>query len=184
MKNLKLFPKIFLYTLILMLLIAFFASGMIYLLAPIIASSDPLSPGLAQDIPGIAAATIPRNEVITKAILGSLPYTIGLCVILSLLCAFFFSRAITKPIKNMLLVTQQMATLEKNAACSIQSGDEIGILSRSINELYQKLLFTIEHLREEKDKVSEVERQKVDFLRAASHELKTPVTALMLRLKI
>ena len=35
MKNLKLFPKIFLYTLILMLLIAFFASGMIYLLAPI-----------------------------------------------------------------------------------------------------------------------------------------------------
>lgn len=34
MKNLKLFPKIFLYTLILMLLIAFFASGMIYLLAP------------------------------------------------------------------------------------------------------------------------------------------------------
>ena len=27
MKNLKLFPKIFLYTLILMLLIAFFASG-------------------------------------------------------------------------------------------------------------------------------------------------------------
>lgn len=178
MKNLKLFPKIFLYTLILMLLIAFFASGMIYLLAPIIASSDPLSPGLAQDIPGIAAATIPRNEVITKAILGSLPYTIGLCVILSLLCAFFFSRAITKPIKNMLLVTQQMATLEKNAACSIQSGDEIGFLSRSINELYQKLLFTIEHLREEKDKVSEVERQKVDFLRAASHELKTPVTAL------
>lgn len=178
MKHLKLFPKIFLYTLILMLLIAFFASGMIYLLAPIIASSDPLSPGLAQDIPGIAAATIPRNEVITKAILGSLPYTIGLCVILSLLCAFFFSRAITKPIKNMLLVTQQMATLEKNAACSIQSGDEIGILSRSINELYQKLLFTIEHLREEKDKVSEVERQKVDFLRAASHELKTPVTAL------
>ena len=103
MKHLKLFPKIFLYTLILMLLIAFFASGMIYLLAPIIASSDPLSPGLAQDIPGIAAATIPRNEVITKAILGSLPYTIGLCVILSLLCAFFFSRAITKPIKNMLL---------------------------------------------------------------------------------
>ncbi len=140
MKNLKLFPKIFLYTLILMLLIAFFASGMIYLLAPIIASSDPLSPGLAQDIPGIAAATIPRNEVITKAILGSLPYTIGLCVILSLLCAFFFSRAITKPIKNMLLVTQQMATLEKNAACSIQSGDEIGILSRSINELYQMML--------------------------------------------
>lgn len=178
MQNLKLFPKIFLYTLILMLLIAFFASAMIYLLAPIMASNDPLTPGLAEDIPGIAAATIPRNEVITEAILGSLPYTIGLCVIVSLLCAYFFSRAITKPIKNMLLATQQMSTLEKNAACSIRSGDEIGILSKSINELYQKLLFTIEHLRAEKDMVSEIERQKVDFLRVASHELKTPVTAL------
>lgn len=178
MKNLKLFPKIFIYTLILMLLIAFFASGMIYLLAPIIASSDPLTPGLAEDIPGIAAATIPRNEVITKAILGSLPYTIGVCIIVSLFCAFFFSRAITKPIKNMLLATQQMATLEKNAACSIRSADEIGELSNSINVLYKKLLFTIEHLKEEKERVSEAEKHKVDFLRAASHELKTPVTAL------
>ena len=68
----------------------------------------------------------------------------------------------------MLLVTQQMATLEKNAACSIQSGDEIGILSRSINELYQKLLFTIEHLREEKDKVS----HRGNALRLFKEELK------------
>ncbi|MDD2959997.1 MAG: HAMP domain-containing sensor histidine kinase [Lachnospiraceae bacterium] len=58
-----------------------------------------------------------------------------------------------------------------------QTGN-VGMLSKSVNELYQKLLSTIEHLKEEKDRVSEAEKQKVDFLRAASHELKTPVTAL------
>ena len=58
------------------------------------------------------------------------------------------------------------------------TNDEIGILANQINQLYQNLLSTIEHLQEEKDKVSEAEKQKIDFLRSASHELKTPVTAL------
>ena len=35
-----------------------------------------------------------------------------------------------------------------------------------------------ENLEHEKEQVAEVERQKIDFLRMASHELKTPVTAL------
>lgn len=44
MKRLKLFPKIFIYTLFLMLMIALLASGMFYLLAPIFASDNPLTP--------------------------------------------------------------------------------------------------------------------------------------------
>ncbi len=37
---------------------------------------------------------------------------------------------------------------------------------------------TIRNLEEEKDKVQLVEKEKIDFLRTASHELKTPVTEL------
>lgn len=71
-----------------------------------------------------------------------------------------------------------MKNLQKGAKCRVQSTDEIGLLSESINELYSKLLQTIENLEHEKEQVAEVERQKIDFLRMASHELKTPVTAL------
>lgn len=179
MKRLKLFPKIFLYTLILMLAITLLASGMIYLLAPII-SNDTLLPGVAyiEDIPGIASAAIPRSATITNAVLGSLPYTISVCVVVSLVCAFLFSRAITKPIKQMLDTTTQMAALDKEATCVVRSGDEIGMLSNGINTLYQRLLSTIENLELEKDRVKEAEKQKMDFMRIASHELKTPVTAL------
>ncbi len=175
MKQLKLFPKIFIYTLILMMMITFLASGIIYLLAPILSADGNT---LVENIPGIAPTSIPRNTEITNAILGSLPYSISMCVIVSLICAFFFSRAITKPIKHILDTTTHMADLDKNASCNIRSNDEIGTLSKSINKLYQNLLSTIEHLKEEKNRVSEAEKQKVDFLRVASHELKTPVTAL------
>ena len=68
--------------------------------------------------------------------------------------------------------------LDHGASCPIYTKDEIGTLAQNVNDLYSSLLSTIEHLELEKNRVSEMERAKVDFLRAASHELKTPVTAL------
>ena len=189
MKQLKLFPKVFIYTLALMLIITLLASGMIYLLAPILPSDNVLTEGIGragtsydvtviEDESGIAPASIPRNTAITNAVLSSLPYTISVCFIVSLVCAFLFSRAITKPIKHILYITTHMEELYETAACEVYSRDEIGMLSTGINALYQKLLLTIEHLREEKNRVADAEKQKVDFLRVASHELKTPVTSL------
>lgn len=175
MKGLKLFPKIFVYTLTLMLIVTFLSSGIIYLLAPVMFNDGGT---LVEDISGIAPTSIPRNELITNAILGSLPYSISICVIVSFVCAFFFSKAITSPIKHILNMTIKMSNLDKNASCDIRSNDEIGILSKSINKLYQDLLSTIEYLKEEKNRVGEAEKQKVDFLRVASHELKTPITSL------
>ena len=180
MKKLKLFPKIFIYTLALLLLITMLASGTIYLLAPMMGENSVLSEGTYVDgmSSAIRTAVIPRNTEIAHTILRSLPYTIAICIVVSLLCAYFFSKAITNPIKGILDATNHMAVLDRKAACKTATNDEIGILANQINQLYQNLLSTIEHLQEEKDKVSEAEKQKIDFLRSASHELKTPVTAL------
>ena len=180
MKKLKLFPKIFIYTLALLLLITTLASGTIYLLAPMMGENSVLSEGTYVDgmSSAIKTAAIPRNTEIAHTILRSLPYTVVICIVVSLLCAYFFSKAITNPIKGILDATNHMAVLDRKAACKTAPNDEIGILANQINQLYQNLLSTIEHLQEEKDKVSEAEKQKIDFLRSASHELKTPVTAL------
>ena len=72
-----------------MLMIALLASGMFYLLAPIIASYNPLNPGIDGNI---FPAEVARNEEITQAILGSLPYIMGMSVLISLISAFFFQR--------------------------------------------------------------------------------------------
>lgn len=62
--------------------------------------------------------------------------------------------------------------------CRCNTEDEIGILAANINNLYQTLLQTISDLEQEVHKVERAEMQKTDFLRAASHELKTPITAV------
>ena len=125
MKRLKLFPKIFIYTLFLMLMIALLASGMFYLLAPIMTGEDAI---IVEDVPGMASAAIPRNNEITQAILGSLPYTMAICIVISLISAFLFSRAITKPIKHIVDTTFSMTTLKRDAKCIVHSADEIGLL--------------------------------------------------------
>lgn len=72
----------------------------------------------------------------------------------------------------------QMLKLEPDAKAIVSSKDEIGALATDINNLYQSLLLTIRNLELEKEKVSLAEKEKIDFLRTASHELKTPVTEL------
>lgn len=71
-----------------------------------------------------------------------------------------------------------MSELDQSAQCLISSQDELGELANDVNQLYHRLLCMIENLELEKEKTSENERAKIDFLRSASHELKTPVTAL------
>ena len=84
----------------------------------------------------------------------------------------------SKPIKQISEATEKMEQMDKTARCMVNTNDEIGVLASNVNMLYSSLLSTIENLEEEKKKVSEAEKSKIDFLRAASHELKTPVTAL------
>ena len=97
---------------------------------------------------------------------------------ISALFSYFFSRGITTPILSLSKSANQMLKLEPDAKAIVSSKDEIGALATDINNLYQSLLLTIRNLELEKEKVSLAEKEKIDFLRTASHELKTPVTEL------
>lgn len=172
MKRLKLFPKTFLYTLGLMLFITGIAHALLYFLMPSITVS------LANDNTGQYSVSLNYAKLIADTIGTLLPYSLLICLVVSIICSFFYSKAITQPIKHISAETLRMAALDQNAQCNIRSGDEIGALADNINGLYRNLLSTIKSLEDEIEKVSESEKSKVDFLRAASHELKTPVTAL------
>jgi len=170
MKRLKLFPKIFLYTMSIMLFVVVVTHGLIYLLAP--------QMQLALSTQDDVVVSIRQEQFVTEAVEKALPISLSCSLLISVVCSLLFSKAIADPIKKISASTEQMMKLDHGANCFIHTKDEIGTLAQNVNDLYSNLLSTIEHLEREKDAVRDMERAKVDFLRAASHELKTPVTAL------
>ena len=117
------------------------------------------------------------------ATLHVLPYTMLGSLLVALLFSYVYSRFVTRPIRQMAAVTTTMQRLEKDAHYPVSSSDEIGVLGRNINELYQNLWQTIRSLEHENKRITQLEREKIAFLRAASHELKTPLAALRIMLE-
>lgn len=173
-RKLKLFPKIFLYTFSVMVFVIVIAHIMILMFAPRMVSS--LNNFSVNGF--LIENEINTGGFISEAILRSLPTSLALCLIIAFICSLLFSKVISNPIKKISATTEEMANLNQTLTCPIYSQDEIGILAKNINSLYKNLMSTICNLEEEKNKSSEAEKLKIDFLRSASHELKTPVTAL------
>ena len=117
------------------------------------------------------------------ATLHVLPYTMLGSLLVALIFSYIYSRFVTRPIRQMAAVTTTMQRLEKDAHYPVNSSDEIGVLGRNINELYQNLWQTIRSLEHENKRITQLEKEKIAFLRAASHELKTPLAALRIMLE-
>ena len=116
-------------------------------------------------------------------ILKILPYSIFISLLIALIASYIYARKITTPIKEICDVTKKMENLNKEAFCKVETEDEIGILAANVNSLYENLLNTIVSLEEEIKNVSESEKIKVDFLRSASHELKTPLMSMYIMIE-
>ncbi len=72
-----------------------------------------------------------------------------------------------------------MQSLESGISCAVAGTDEITILAQDINSLYSKLLSSIDELRTENERAMAREKEKSDFLRITSHELKTPIASML-----
>lgn len=169
MKQLKLFPKTFLYTSGIMLFIVMTVHGLIFLFAPRMQ--------LAVNAADIVVS-IRQEQFVTEAVVKALPISLSCSMLISVVCSLLFSKAIADPIRKISVSTGQMMKLDSGAGCPVHTKDEIGTLAQNVNDLYANLLSTIEQLEREKNAVREMEQARADFLRAASHELKTPLTAL------
>lgn len=162
MKRLKLFPKTFFYTLALTVLVVVLAHSLIYLLMPqmITEVTTPEYGG------GAVTVSIREEKIVMQALRGALPVSLGCCLLIAVICSACFSRVIVTPVKRISASVERMMKLDRGARCAVTAEDEIGSLARNVNALYGSLLSTIEQLEREKDQISELERAKVDFLRA------------------
>ena len=80
-----------------------------------------------------------RSDEIRAAVQRSIPHVALLILLLSSVSAFLFSRHMTRPIIRISRIADRIANLDFSWYCPDLRDDEIGILSRSINELSDKL---------------------------------------------
>ena len=130
----------------------------------------------------------PRLEaenLAVQALIQMAPWLLLVMLVFSLFCALVYSRYITRPILRLSGIAGQMAELDFSWQCTEQRQDEIGALGRSLDQLARRLSTALKELedanhalRGEMEQERELDRQRMAFFSAASHELKTPVTIL------
>ena len=126
-----------------------------------------------------------KESQVVLALQKTLPILSVAILLVSVIAAFFYTWYMTKPIKKISKLSKQMADMDFSGLCPTNRTDEIGVLSHSLNDLSKKLAAALSELQEANQKLQadidmerRLEKQRVEFFAAASHELKTPITII------
>ena len=126
-----------------------------------------------------------KESQVVLALQKTLPILSVAILLVSVIAAFFYTWYMTKPIKKISKLSKQMADMNFSGLCPTNRTDEIGVLSHSLNDLSKKLAAALSDLQEANQKLQadidmerRLEKQRVEFFAAASHELKTPITII------
>ena len=113
------------------------------------------------------------------------PYILAVAVCIAALFALAASAYLTAPVVRLSRISRKMAALEFGDVYRGKRTDEIGALGRNLNEMAANLSSALVNLQQANEKLKtdielerEMEKKRIAFFSAVSHELKTPITIL------
>ena len=120
-----------------------------------------------------------------RVMITILPAIILITIGIGILSQYIYSIVISKPLLRINKVAKKISNLDFSQKLSYSGKDEIAELSCSINLISLNLEETILSLKEANEKLlSDIEKERLqdkrrrDFIKAISHELKTPITVI------
>lgn len=102
------------------------------------------------------------------------------------LIIYFIADRTTKPIREIQKIANNISNLDFSHRCDVQSNDEVGLLSLSINDMAEKLqdfvsqlVVANEKLKDDLTRQEKTDQMRKQFIANVSHDFKTPLTLIM-----
>lgn len=127
----------------------------------------------------------PEADEIRPVVLQSLPMLGAVIVLIVLLFSGIYSRGIVNPIVKLVQHAGQMKYAEDFSVKrlyenTVEKKDEVRELADTLDDFYGQIKKSYRELAEKNEELEEKNRRQEVFLRASSHQLKTPVAAALL----
>ncbi len=133
----------------------------------------------------ILRSPIARVEATMRVVNRMFMYIAAGMIVFGSVFILIFSNVFTAPIKRLSNAAMRMANLDFDYKIPVTTRDEVGELSRYMNEMSNKLETTISELKVanlelEKDieERKQIDEMRKEFLSHVSHELKTPIALI------
>ena len=135
---------------------------LVYVAVPVLSGTDVL---------GVVRITYPKSivDVRVNQNLRGIAFTAAISVAMAVIVALLFARFVTRPLEDLRRTTEKFADGDLNASAQESGPPETRKLASSVNLMAKRLSSMIDQQR--------------SFAGDASHQLRTPLTALRLRLE-
>lgn len=96
-----------------------------------------------------------------------------------LVTSYFISKRLVKPIKRLIISSDQISKGNYNLDINISSRDEIGELANRFKSMANTVKEQIEIIETDRDQIKEAQQQTKSFFDNVTHEFKTPLTTIL-----
>lgn len=120
-------------------------------------------------------SAFPSFSLVVRNVTISLAIALGTC----LLVAWAMARMIAQPVRRLAQLTERFGREGLALRASADGPRELADLAGSFNRMATYLQSTIEELQEQKEEALQAERSRRQFLADVSHNLRTPLAAML-----